>query len=40
MAQELAYLEATAYNLRLLLHLLMGLLRPWPLSPPPGRCSY
>jgi hypothetical protein len=40
MAQKRGYLEATAYNLRLLLRLLMGLLRPWPLSPPPGRCSY
>jgi len=26
--------------LPLLLRLLMGLLRPWPFSPPPARCSY
>jgi hypothetical protein len=38
MAQKRAYLEAVAYNLRLLLRLLMHLLRPWPLSPAPTRC--
>jgi hypothetical protein len=38
MAQKRAYLEAVAYNLRLLLRLLMHLLRPWPLSPAPVRC--
>jgi hypothetical protein len=40
MAQKRGYLEATAYNLRLLLRLLMGLLRPWSLSPAPIHCSY
>jgi hypothetical protein len=40
MAQQRAYLEATAYNLRPVLRLLISSLRPWPLSPPPIRCSY
>jgi len=39
MAQKRVYLEAVAYNLRLLLRLLLHLLRPSPLSPAPACCG-
>ncbi len=38
MARKRAYLEAVAYNLRLLLRLFLHLLGPSPLSPAPARC--
>ncbi len=38
MVRRRAYLEAIAYNLRLLLRLLLHLLQPWPPRPAPARC--